>query len=289
MATSLFVLFREYVDQSHAPSSLYIQCTCGADANEQLAYCEKWLDVIRFFKYETCDRLYDYRNVKSMLYPYMLLESEFGEQEKEYPDLAGYIRTEFKKEGLVDWRDEYDENDEYVQMYIYNGVDVTNDTLGEILRVKKSYPAILLNCEALRCPSQINVSSNDGQVYYIDCVSDIQALHKWFSSNRLPRRVFVYNPKHGDKFRSSEYISGTTRKAARLEATCEEAQKLLDLAISTSPTDSFWYYDDQAGKYIYFENQHEIRLAFHGYHLVPGNENYDNIDIEKIKKVINEE
>lgn len=289
MATSLFVLFREYFDHSHAPSSSCIQCTSGADANEQLAYCEKWLDVIRFFKYETCNRFYDYNNVKSMLYPYILLESEFGEQEKEYPNLAGYIRTEFKKEGLVDWRDECDEKGEYVQVYIYNGVDVTNDTLGEILRVKKSYPAILLNCEALRCPSQINVSSNDGQVYYIDCVSDIQALHKWFSSNRLPRRVFVYNPKHGDKFHPSEYIYGTDRKAAWLETSREEAQRLLDLAISTSPTDSFWYYDEQVKKYIYFENQYEIRLAFHGYHLAPGDENYDNIDIEKINRVKNDE
>ena len=286
MATSLFVLFREYFDHSHAPSSSCIQCTSGADANEQLAYCEKWLAVIRFFKYETCNRFYDYNNVKSMLYPYILLESEFGEQEIEYPNLASYIRTEFKKEGLVDWRDEYDDNDEHVQMYFYNGVDVTNDTFGEIIRVKKSYPAILLNCEALRCPSQINVSSNDGQTYYIDCVSDIQALHKWFSSNRLPRRVFVYNPKHGDKFRPSEYISGTNRKAARLEATCEEAQRLLDLAISTSPTDSFWYYDAQVGKYIYFENQQEIRLAFHGYHLSPGEENYDNIGREKLAKIL---
>ena len=35
-------------------------------------------------------------------------------------------------------------------------------------------------------------------------------------------------------------------------------------------------------KHIYFENQQEERLAFHGYHLQPGEENYDNIDMDQL-------
>ena len=285
MNTSLFILLREYTDGVIMPSSPYINAEDCLDEGEWLILYKRLINTIDFFRYEICDRFFDIENLAHATYPFDLLKDYYEERDI-YPCTSENILTQISSMGFIDWREEYDENDEYVQMYIYNGVDVTNDTLGEILRVKKSYPAILLNCEALRCPSQINVSSNDGQTYYIDCVDDIHTLHNWFSNNRQPRRVFVYNPKHGDKFHPSEYISGTDRKAARLEATCEEAQRLLDLAISTSPTDAFWYYDAQVGKYIYFENQQEIRLAFHGYHLSPGEENYDNIGKEKLAKIL---
>ena len=285
MATSLFVLFREYADQCHSPSAHYIQCVEECNANAQLAFCEKWFKIIRFFKYEKCDRFYDSMNVESMLYPYQLLKNEYAIQEDEYPSLAYYVYTELKSEGFMNWRDDCNESIEECQRFIYNGLDVTHDSLGEILRVKMSNSAILLNCDALRCSSQVDIYSNDRQSYYIDCVKDIPSLHQWFSNNRSPQRQFDYNPKHGDKYNIAEYIPGTTRRAAQLETTCEEAQKLLEYAISTDPTKAFWYYDKVVGKYIYFENQQEIRLAFHGYHLSPGEENFDNIDRAKIDKV----
>lgn len=283
MATSLFVLFREYADQDHMPSSSYIECTDEYDANVQLAFCEEWLDVIRFFKYETCNRYYDLKNIRGMLYPYILLDEEYGAQEDEYPNLVGYIRAEFKKEGLVDWKDELDGIIGDGQKLVYRDLDVTNDVLGVIVKVKR---AVLLNCGALKPPVQFEIRSNDWQLYYVDLVGDIPSLHKWFSKNRDPQRTFVYNPKHGDKYHPSEYIPGTTRKAAQLKSTREDAQKLLELAISNQPNDAFWYYDTAEGKYIYFENQQEIRLAFHGYHLSPGEENFDNIDRRKLDKIL---
>lgn len=286
MATSLFVLFREYADQCYAPSSSYIHSVSEIDADKQLAFFDRWFAIIHFFKYETCDRFYDSRNIKGMLYPYQLLKNEYEELEEEYPNLTRYVSARLKDEGFEDWRDTHDDTEGRYQSFSYNGIDVTNDTLGEVLRVKCNNPAILLNCNALRCPNRIPISSNDRQAYYVDCVDDVQTLHKWFSKNRSPQRLFIYNPKHGDKFHPSKYIPGTNRKAAQLEATCEDAQKLLELAISVQPSDAFWYYDEAVDKYIYFENQQEIRLAFHAYHLSPGEENYENIDKEKIEKVL---
>ena len=285
MATSLFVLFREYADQSHAPSSPYIQCIDDSNVDILYAFCDEWFDVIRFFKYETCDRFYDLENVKGMLYPCLFMEKEYEASDAGYPSLVEYVFSEFKREGLVNWREEYDEQCGVPQVFTFDGMEVTNDALGEILRVKRRSPAVLLNCGALRCPHKIKILSNDKRSYFIDCVKDIPSLHKWFSKNRDPQRTFVYNPKHGDKYHSSEYISGTSRKAAQLETTIEDAQELLELAVSTHPNNAFWYYDEAVGKYIYFENQQEIRLAFHGYHLSIGDENYDNIDRTKIDKV----
>lgn len=77
-------------------------------------------------------------------------------------------------------------------------------------------------------------------------------------------------------------ISGTNRRAAQLEVSKAEAQKLLELAVGADTTSALWYYDVQRKKHIYFENQQEERLAFHGYHLQPGEENYDNIDMDQL-------
>jgi len=44
-------------------------------------------------------------------------------------------------------------------------------------------------------------------------------------------------------------------------------------------------YDRANKSYIYFENQKEMRLAFHGYHVVDGEENYQNIDVNKINEI----
>ena len=72
----------------------------------------------------------------------------------------------------------------------------------------------------------------------------------------------------------------------RFEATREEAQKLLEQAVGNDVNSSLWFYDSKYHKHIYFENQNEIRLAFHGYHLDENEENFNNISIEKLTTII---
>lgn len=277
MDTSLFLLFKEYADVSKATSATYIEANQLVSSDEILIYFNKWIKVAKFFRYERCNRYYDSKNIENALYPYKLLEKEYSEQNDEYPTTANYVAAQFLSLGLMDWREEMDEEPQ--ESYFYYKCDVTTDTLGEIARHKnQSKAAVLLNCNAITCPNPIVLFSSSKKSISIDYVNDILPLYDWFCKNRLPQRIFDYNPKHGDENNPAWTISGTNRRAAQLEVSKTEAQKLLELAVGSDTTSALWYYDVERKKHIYFENQQESRLAFHGYHLEPGEENYDNID-----------
>lgn len=115
-------------------------------------------------------------------------------------------------------------------------------------------------------------------------MSSLKELYEWFSKNRLPQRIYVYNPKHGDAYHKAQALPNG-KMAAQLETDEEATRCLLGKAIGIDTNSALWYYDHERKKFIYFENQREQRLAFHGYHLSPGDENYDNIDQEKLRQI----
>lgn len=115
----------------------------------------------------------------------------------------------------------------------------------------------------------------------LDVATDIPQLHKWFSHNRKPQRKYTFNPKHGD-------ISKKCRAGfAQLETSATDTTNLLKLAVGIDHRSPLWYHDAARGKYIYFENQQETPPNFHGYHVKQGDKNYENIDIDKLRKVQN--
>lgn len=281
MSTSLFLLFKEYADISKATSSTYIEATPLVSSDEVLIYFDRWIKVIKFFCYERCNRYYDSKNIENTLYPYKLLEKEYSEQDDEYPTTANYLAAQFASLGLMDWRGETDEQPQ--ESYFYYDCDVTTDTFGEMARHKKQSKAVvLLNCSAVTSANPIELSSSSKETIFLDYVRDIPTLYDWFCKNRLPQRIFDYNPKHGDENNPAWMIPGANRRAAQLEVSKAEAQRLLELAVGSDTTSALWYYDAPRKKHIYFENQQEKRLAFHGYHLQPGEENYDNIDMDQL-------
>ena len=288
MNASLFILFKEYADQTQTPSSLYINAESWINSEKFIEYFNQWMFILEFFHYEVCDRYYDGENIKHALYPYSLLCNEYAEQTKEYPNVGLYVKAQFVRWGINDWREVC--INESKQQYSYNDHDVTDDSLGEICRQNElSKNVVLLNCNAIDCANPIVVKTSLNSLIKIDYVDDIQSLYKWFCLNRKPQRKFIYNPKHGDINRLAQMIAGTERQAAQLETTCENAQRLLELAIGDDKNGALWFYDAEKQKFIYFENQREIRLAFHGYHLQEGEENFDNINRNKINLIINTE
>ena len=281
MSTSLFLLFKEYADASKATSATYIEATPLVSSDEILNYFDRWIKVVKFFSYERCNRYYDSKNIENILYPYKLLEKEYSEQDDEYPTTAMLLASQFLSLGLMDWREEADEQPQ--ESYFYYECDVTADTFGEMARHKKQSKAVvLLNCSAVTSANPIELSSSSKETIFLDFVKDIPTLYNWFCKNRLPQRIFDYNPKHGDENNLAWMISGTNRRAAQLEVSKAEAQRLLELAVGSDTSCALWFYDAQRKKHIYFENQQEERLAFHGYHLQPGEENYDNIDMDQL-------
>ena len=286
MGTSLFILLKEYTDGVNMPSAPYINVEDCLDEGKWLELYKRLIDTIDFFRYEKCDRFFDINNLVQATFPFDLLK-DYYEERDEYPCSSENLLAQIISMGFIDWREVCEKDG---QQYLFYDMDVTEDTLGEIARNSRSDKAvILLNLDAISYPSPIRLSYAKGNCFvkieHVDC---IKGLHEWFSENRKPQRVFDYSPKHGDFFKPSEMISGTGRKAAQLECLQEEAQKLLEQAIGHDIGSSLWFYDSKYHKHIYFENQNEIRLAFHGYHLSEGDENFNNISIDKLVTVIGE-
>lgn len=286
MRTSLFLLLKEYTDAEQMPSAPYINGGIRIDESEWLQHCKRLIDAIDFFRYEKCDRFYDINNIRKFAYPFDLLK-DYYEDRDEFPGDSESIIAQIASRGFVDWREE-SENDD--QQYFFYDTNVTDDTFGEMARnIRLDKAVVLLNLDAVSYPSPINLSFANGNcIVSIEYVDSIKGLHRWFSENRKPQRVFVYSSKHGDFYHKSELIPGTGRKASQLKCLQEEAQKLLEQAVGNDIKSSLWFYDAKYQKYIYFENQNEIRLAFHGYHLSENEENFRNISIEKLTTVIGE-
>lgn len=285
MDTSLFLLLKEYTDGSKKPSAFYINAEDCLDEGEWQELYERLIDTIDFFRYERCDRFFDIENLVRATYPFDLLK-DYYEERDEYPCVSESILMQMASMGFVDWREEYEEDD---QQYFFYDMDVTEDTLGEIARnIRSDKAVILLNLDAISHSSPLRLSYANGNCSMeIEHVDGIKGLHEWFSENRKPQRIFVYSPKHGDFYHPSEMISGSgRRRAAQLECLQEEAQKLLERAVGNDIRSSLWFYDAKYDKHIYFENQNEIRLAFHGYHLDENEENFNNISIEKLTTII---
>ena len=286
MNTSLFILLREYTDGVIMPSSPYINAEDCLDEGEWLILYKRLINTIDFFRYEICDRFFDIENLAHATYPFDLLKDYYEERDI-YPCTSENILTQISSMGFIDWREEYEEDNE---QYLFYKMDVTDDILGEIARnIRFGKAVVLLNIDAIRYPSPICLSYAKGncvvEIEHVDCV---KGLHEWFSMNRKPQRVFVYSSKHGDFYHPSEMISGSGRRAAQLKCLQSEAQALLNRAVGHDIESSLWYYDAKYNKHIYFENQNEIRMAFHGYHLSANEENFGNISIAKLIAVLGE-
>ena len=277
----MFLLLKEYTDASYSPSSAYINAESNVDEDAWLSWFNNWMSIAGYFRYEHCNRFYDGNNLKHSLYPYDVIQSC-----SEFPDLSLYALTQLDYHGFVDWNDEgTNDNGAHFQ---FQGNDVTADTLGEIARRRgETMKVILLNADAISYPSPIPVGCvTVNATLEIEHRSDINGLHEWFSNNRLPKRKFDYNPKHGDMHRRSQMIAHSNKRAAQLECSVDKADELLHKAVGHDTKSALWYWDSQAQKHIYFENQQDNRLGFHGYHLEVGDENYDNIAKEKLGKVL---
>lgn len=287
MSTVLFLLLKEYTDVEQMSSAPYINGGDCLDESEWLNYYKHLFNTIDFFRYEKCDRFYDVKNFLQATYPLDLLK-DYYEDREEFPNGSESIIAQIVSNGFMDWRDESEE--EEGQRYFFYRMDVTDNALGEIARKIRSEKAVvLLNLDAISHPSPLKLSYANGncsvKINHVNCIKE---LHSWFSKNRKPQRVFVYSSKHGDFYHPSEMISGTRRKAAQLECLQEEAQMLLEHAVGHDIASSLWYYDAKYKKHIYFENQNEMRLAFHGYHLRENEENFSNISIDKLATIMGE-
>lgn len=305
--TCIYVLFKEYVDGSTAPSAPYINgeeypLGQGGALNNELGHV---LDVLGYFSYEHCNIYYDQANLDGLL-----RQSNFFPDE-DYPGLDATLLSQLRDLGMTRWSDC---SVKIKETFMYDGKDVTHTLFGDMSQrelnrqetlnkienpatnqtltsEEREYePCVLLHQGAVTSINgQIEGSRTGHRKVELTTVSNIKEMHAWISENRFPKRRYDYNPKHGDADHQAQMITdrnGNNKQAAQLLTTTEETNALLKLAVGRDRESELWYSDDAHGCHIYFENQGKyMPPSFHGYHLHPGEENYENIDLEKLRKL----
>lgn len=281
--TELYILFPEYIDAQHQGSSPYIY-TIGTPIDGNIpSEVDGVLDMLDFFNYEVCYRFYDGENILNVVRPYTA---------SVYPDVETNIYSQLHKNGCLDWREEVFGGETYPSLML-NGMNLGADTCGKV------YSRHKINTDELKCHAVLLASNHvldryallatlkdsRGNLAQFPICQTIRELYDWFVQNRLPQRRFDYNKKHGENRNRKRKVNGEW--VCPLRCHRSEAQKLLERAIGNMDINiALWYYDDARGYHIYFENQGEFpQPAFHGYHVEPGDDNFDNIDPNKLSKV----
>lgn len=280
--TELYILFPEYIDAQHQGSSPYIY-PIGTPIDGNIpSEIDGVLDMLDFFNYEVCYRFYDGVNILNVVRPYTA---------SVYPDVEMDIYAQLQKNGCFDWRDEF-EGETYPSL-MWNNMNLGSDTCGQVSSRHKintnrlECHAVLLapTCVLDRYALLATLKDSRGNLAHIPICQTVRELYDWFVQNRLPQRRFDYNDKHGENRKEKRWIDG--KLVCPLRCHRSEAQKLLERAIGNMDINiALWYYDDARGYHIYFENQGEFpQPAFHGYHVEQGDDNYENIDQDKLSKI----
>lgn len=289
--TTIYILFKEYADESRPSSMCLIQGESFNinDTNAINCLINKAIIFFEYFEYEIVQYLYDINNLNGLLYQTTIL-NEYHDY-PEYPNNIVTVVSLLQKYGATDWTDSGFHVTANNEVITKDGLSLTNTILGDmakrILTNNEKQPSVLLSIEALNHhDGKIVVSHQYNGNVSLKIVDTIKDLHSWLSKKRYPERQYDFNPKHGDKDHSSQYLNdGSGRKAAHLETNALETKELLKLAIGKDKNSALWFWDKDRNKHIYFENQNEKRLAFHAYHLTEGDPNFKNINLSKLKQI----
>lgn len=285
--TTIYIAFKEYVDAGTEPSRPYINGDCFAPDKVKIGVTAATtciFSVLDYFQYEHRIILYDRQNLESLLYPASLLKEE-------YPGLKRTILAKIRDRGFSDWKD-HKVKENGTRHILENGMDVTDDMLGDMATRQKSgeIPCILIQDGAIEASKGCIILHGSNKTRYCLATScNIRAIHKWLFLNRAPKRTYHFNPKHGDADHPSQDYTdrhGNHHRAAQLLTNTDVTNELLKKAVGRDQTSELWYYDTTNGCFIYFENEGDTpQPEFHAYHLHPGDENFDNIDINKLRQV----
>lgn len=89
---------------------------------------------------------------------------------------------------------------------------------------------------------------------------DIPTVHNWFTKNRIPKRQYHLNSKHG------EYGKGNWPGASVLLGSKEEAEHLLHEAVGIKTKKDLYIYDKKYGKHMRFKPEN-VNDTYHSFHI----------------------
>lgn len=276
--TTVYLLFQEYVDAKKVTSRPYIHGREFKVENlnvEIQSEVQPLLSILKYFGYERMFVLYDRENLEALLFPAKALSDD-------YPGLRTAVLAQIKDK-YTTW-DDFPTTDDNLTYSINRVFDISDDMLGDMAR-RQHYqvPCALLQKYAIDTDKAgcVNVVCSDRSTVHLTSFRDVKGFHSWISDNRMPKRTYHFNAKHGDAnhHRNKE-------EAAQLLTDEATTKELLKYAVGRDQESELWYYDVKNGCFIYFENEGDTpQCGFHAYHLNSGEENFENIDIDKLCQV----
>lgn len=272
----IFILFPIYEDVSDVPhyinkielkqDSYYIEC---------IKVVNNILDV---FSIENYNGYYDSENINAFLYPFDIVEDY-------YPNIRSQFRRLMSRWG-DNWRD--DNKQEKTDLFYYFSTPINNDTFSEVTKRKyvgNDKKFVIINYDAFLCRNNVIIKYKNND-YHIDVISPkIKEIALWFSKNRQPKRIYNFNPKHGENGKRV-FSSNKGDKVSILMCGKDDVTDMLNMAFGED-SKVLYYYDCEHKRYIEFKRELEQKdkIVYHAFHLDCSDENRIP---QKIKSVIND-
>lgn len=253
--TELFILFPVYEETDNVP--FYLKKMTTPSAEEFKVYIQRMDEVLKYTLAESVNFYHDSENVRNFLYPIDTMPNE-------YPKLSTILLSILSKRSQ-NWRDNQEANE--LNSISFLNHRISNDTLNELYVRKRnnfdSVYAVLSNDAILvsKNPIEINV---DRQIVPVTILpTSGPSLILWLSENRIPQRVFNFNPKHGE-YGVGAHSHQKGQPVSILRCGREEACTLLKRAIGEDDKHLFAYDSNNSSFVKFFK---ESPLQYHGFHL----------------------
>ena len=273
--TLVYIVFPETENYEQSPSANLMALKQTGEINTEvlMQLFDTLKDNLLFFEYEHYIPVYDEKNLNATLCPIKTSEPA------EFPNVQMKILTILRQIGVTEKAGITSRSlDSKYNLYHQ---DVTTTVLGDMANcIEKGKALVILDIQAaLKYKKAIPVKKQYNDIELsIEIVNNTLGLYSWFTSNRKPRRQYDYNSKHGDVYHKAH-------GGSQLKTDEQETRELLNKAVGKDKKSALWYYDKKNSSFIYFENQREIRLAFHGYHIKEGESNFENINVDKLREI----
>ena len=253
--SEVFILFPE-TDPIHPFIERYEGFQTEEELNQYFAtliLSKKSIEIENYFGF------YDIENVKQFLDHYDILNDFY------LINPSRILRTLLKE--WINWRDEkvssFDGGCELLGQELRDN-SFCEVSLRKILNANNTYS--LASHKALTIPLRTHSLSIEREVINIDCLL-VCDLPNWFSTNRVPRRTYHPNPKHG------ENGIGEWQHAAKLLCSHSDAEAMLQRAIGCTDIDELYYFDSTYHKFIIFRFEGDNpQHQYHAYHIENENE-----------------
>ncbi len=261
-STEIFMVFPVYEDAENTPCYINkVNLKPDKYYDKHIGIIGKILEV--FSRIENYNGYYDLENIDAFLYPFDIVEDYY------LNDIRSQFRILMSRWG-ENWRN--DSKQEEADSFYYFSTQIKNDTFCEATKRKSiNYENnfLIINYDAFSSDKGDKVLINyKNRDYHIDVVSpDIKKIALWFSLNRQPKRIYNFNPKHGENGKRA-FSSNKGDKVSILMCGKDDVTDMLNMAFGED-SKVLYYYDCEHKQYIEFKRELEQKdkIVYHAFHL----------------------